>query len=158
MKKILGLMIATLGTAGCIAEDASEPRETGESELQSALDEKADQGEGPITPQGGCSSFPPTPCGEVQNNSVRTITISLNWTCSASTAPVNSSCAQSVEGLSSGRHRGGGNVDVDAFRVDTGCTYYGNIDGISFSRGSGWYKFSSLNTVTITSTSCGIGS
>ncbi|TDV56282.1 hypothetical protein CLV71_102348 [Actinophytocola oryzae] len=40
---------------------------------------------------GGCSSFPPTPCGEVQNNSVRSVRVSLNWTCSADTAPIGSS-------------------------------------------------------------------
>lgn len=51
--------------------------------------------------------------------------------------------------MAPGHHIGGGNVDVDAFEVPTGCTVQADIDGVNFTRGAGWYKFSSLNTVTI---------
>jgi hypothetical protein len=107
---------------------------------------------------GGCSSFPPTPCGEVQNNSVRSVRVSLNWTCAADTAPIGSSCPQSITSVGPGRHIGGGSVDVDAFEVPRGCSFDFDIDGLNLTRGAGWYKFSSLNTVTIHSTTCGVGS
>jgi hypothetical protein len=107
---------------------------------------------------GGCSSFPPTPCGEVQNNSVRTVRVSLNWTCSADTAPIGSSCPQSITTVAPHSHIGGGNVDVDAFEVPRGCSFAFDIDGLDLTRGAGWYKFSSLNTVTIHSATCGVGS
>lgn len=103
---------------------------------------------------GGCSSFPPTPCGEVQNNSGRSVRVSLNWTCSAASAVIGSSCPQSIRTVAPGKHIGGGSVDVDAFEVPTGCTFAFDIDGLNLTRGAGWYKFSSLNTVTIHSTSC----
>jgi hypothetical protein len=106
----------------------------------------------------GCSSFPPTPCGEVQNNSVRPVRVSLHWTCSASTAPLGSTCPQSITTVGAGRHIGGGDVDVDAFEVPRGCSFDFDIDGLDLTRGAGWYKFSSLNTVTIHSTTCGVGS
>jgi hypothetical protein len=107
---------------------------------------------------GGCSSFPPTPCGEVQNNSVRSVRVSLDWTCDASTAPLGSGCPQSITSVGPHGHIGGGNVDVDAFEVSRGCSFDGDISGVPFTRGAGWYKFSSLDTVTIHSTTCGVGS
>lgn len=111
----------------------------------------------PVKPNGGCSSFPPTPCGEVQNNTSHTAFVSLNWTCSATTAPIGSSCPKSITSVSPGHHIGGGSVDVDAFEVLDGCTVQGDIDGSNFTRGPGWYKFSSLNTVTLHTMTCSGG-
>jgi hypothetical protein len=90
----------------------------------------------------------------VQNNSSSTVYVSLHWTCDATTAPLGSGCPQNVWSVPPGAHIGGGNVDVDAFAVPAGCTYWFDIDGSNLSRGPGWYKFSSLNTVTIHRTAC----
>lgn len=103
---------------------------------------------------GGCSSFPPTPCGEVQNNSNRTVRVSLNWTCTADTGNIGSTCPKDIKSVAAGHHIGGGSVDVDAFEVPTGCTFAFDIDGLNLTRGAGWYKFSSLNTVTIHRATC----
>jgi hypothetical protein len=117
-------------------------------------------GAAPATPAasrgalGGCSSFPPTPCGEVQNNSNRTVRVSLNWTCSADTGALGSSCPKDIKSVGAGKHIGGGSVDVDAFEVPNGCTFAFDIDGLDLTRGPGWYKFSSLNTVTVHRASC----
>ena len=111
----------------------------------------------PVVTQGGCSSFPPTPCGELQNNSGITVRVSLNWTCTASSAPLGSSCPQSIVNVAPHTHKGGGSVDVDAFEVPSGCSLSGDINGTKFSRTAGWYKFSSLQTVTVASAGCGGG-
>lgn len=110
-----------------------------------------------ITVLASCSSFPPTPCGEVQNNTNRTVRVSLNWTCSADTAPIGSGCPRDIRNVSPGGHIGGGNVDVDAFEVPNGCTFTFNFGGAIPSnrdRGPGWYKFASVNDVTLVRARC----
>ncbi|MFD4976307.1 hypothetical protein [Streptomyces sp. NPDC058424] len=131
----MSALLLTIGTAGVATAAPAAPAS-------------------PDVALGGCSSFPPTPCGEVQNNSNRTVRVSLNWTCGADTAPIGSSCPKSITSVAPGKHIGGGSVDVDAFEVPTGCTFAFDIDGLNLTRGPGWYKFSSLNTVTIHRASC----
>lgn len=160
MNQRFGLMIMCLGMSACVAEEAPETAAAEGQEVSGsapALAGKEDPG-GPITPQGGCNWY--TPCGEVQNNSARTISISLNWNCGENIWVVDARdpCVLSQEGLSSGQHRGGGNVDVDAFRVDPGCTYTGYYHSKFFSYGPGWYRFSNLELATIGWADCGVGS
>lgn len=108
----------------------------------------------------GCACWspprPPTPCGELQNNSGRTIRVSLNWNCTTSSEPLGSGCPLNIKSVAPHSHIGGGSVDVDAFEVPSNCLFNGKIDpgGHVFSRGAGWYKFDSLQTVTITGAGC----
>lgn len=104
---------------------------------------------------GGCSSFPPTPCGELQNNlSGRSIRVSLDWTCEEVSAPLGSDCPQEITTVASGGHIGGGNVDADAFEIPNGCWFSGDINDTVFTRSAGWYKLTSLETVTVTRARC----
>jgi hypothetical protein len=103
---------------------------------------------------GGCSSFPPTPCGEVQNNTSRTLRVSKNWTCSGSSAPLGTSCAQSITSVGAGSHIGGGNVDIDAYEIPANCRAEGYVNSRYFYDYEGWYKISSLETATINQIWC----
>ncbi|MEV5205107.1 hypothetical protein [Streptomyces sp. NPDC053720] len=96
------------------------------------------------------------PCGEVQNDSGRSVRVSLNWTCDAKTAPLGSSCPKEIKTVKPGAHKGGGDVDVDAFEVPKGCKYYFKVGALDpeESRTAGWYKFNNSLTITITRTSC----
>ncbi|MGV9250607.1 hypothetical protein [Streptomyces sp. NPDC003697] len=109
----------------------------------------------PSVSLGGCSSFPPTPCGEVQNDTSDTwVRVSLNWTCGTSYEPIGSSCPKSIKTVSPHSHIGGGSVDVDAYEVPKNCTFWGDSNGFGFVHGAGWYKFSSVETITISHTEC----
>ena len=76
---------------------------------------------------GSCGTW--TPCGEVGNNSAWTMQVSLTWRegphhCDVWNGNGGSTAAWEYnwctqENLSSGGHRGGGNVDVDLFTFNS---------------------------------------
>lgn len=120
-------------------------------QAKSGASQAADVGE----PRGGCSSVPPTPCGEVQNNTSDTwVRVSLRWTCDSYYEPLGSSCPQDIRTVAPHSHIGGGNVDVDAFEVPDRCTFWGDKNGANFVVGSGWHRFNNLQTVTISHAEC----
>jgi len=125
------------------------------SELEATASQGLEPTQGAAAPRTGCSRFPPTPCGEVQNDTQITVRVSLNWTCDESTGPLGTHCAQNIVSVNPGRHLGGGNVDVDAFEVPSGCVISGILlPGLTFSHGAGWYKFNSLQEANLSFASC----
>ncbi len=111
--------------------------------------------DGPFQTLGGCSSFPPTPCGEVHNNSSQWIDASLNWACgSASYASWGSTCVKDLRRVAPGAKLGGGSTDVDAYGVPSRCTLWVTVNGTEYVRGSGWFKINNLQTATVTNISC----
>lgn len=156
---LLGAILAVTGPACALELDGElDGEEWSEGSSSQALlaDEALAGGDlDDIGVLGGCSSFPPTPCGELHNNTYDTwVRVSLNWTCSQAYAPLGSSCPQNIHTVNPRSHMGGGNVDVDAFEVPAQCTFWGLVNSGSFSWSPGWHKFSSWDTVTITYAEC----
>jgi hypothetical protein len=106
----------------------------------------------PATPAhaGDCDSWY-EPCGEVENNSGRSVTITREW----GTTDAQRWNASAV--LANGQRAGGGTDDIDGFYVNARCRVWANMQGPGadyWAYGPRWHKVGSGTTAKLSRYIC----
>jgi hypothetical protein len=105
-----------------------------------------------VRPLGGCTLG--IICGTVYNNTTQSVKVCLNWNASGTDQAYQPAdhCAKVAYAQPHSVYGTPQLVDIDAFYIPSGTTYYGAYSGIPKSwthTGSGWWKFASSVDVHI---------